>query len=148
MNDIIIRTMCEADLDKVSQLEKECFSEPWSKKSFLESLVNLIYIMVVVQFGDEIIGYCVLRDCAGDGEISNVAIEKEHRNKNIGTKMLLFLMEEGTKRGILQYTLEVRKSNVSAIRLYEKLAFLEEGIRKDFYQYPTEDAIIMWKRTE
>ena len=60
--------------------------------------------------------------------------------------MLLKLMEEGYRMGVEAFTLEVRKSNEAAIHLYEKLGFVTEGIRKNFYEEPTEDALIMWKR--
>ena len=81
-----------------------------------------------------------------EGDITNVVVAKESRGKGIGTAMLLFMMEEGKKRGINAYTLEVRVSNAEAIHVYEKLGFVSEGIRKNFYDKPKEDANIMWKR--
>lgn len=68
------------------------------------------------------------------------------RGKGIGKQMLLKLMEEGTGMGVEAFTLEVRKSNGSAIHLYESLGFVTEGVRKNFYEDPVEDALIMWKR--
>ncbi len=64
----------------------------------------------------------------------------------MATGLLRYLMEKGDRAGLTAYTLEVRVSNAAAIGLYEKLGFVSEGIRPDFYEKPTEDAVIMWKR--
>lgn len=85
-------------------------------------------------------------DGGGEGNITNVVVAEEARNKGIGTKMLRHLMEEGERNGLGAFTLEVRVSNAPAIHVYEKLGFLSEGIRPNFYEKPAEDAVIMWKR--
>lgn len=141
---MIFRRMTIEDLDRVAQMEKETFSMPWSKASFQESLEKT-YSYFFVAEENEIVGYCGIHNFGGDGEITNVAVDKEWRQKHVASSMLEFAMKETQKEGIEAFTLEVRASNVPAIRLYEKLGFLQQGIRKNFYQNPTEDAIIMWK---
>ena len=83
---------------------------------------------------------------AGEGNITNVVVTPEARNQGIGTGMLRYLMEEGSREGLTAFTLEVRVSNAAAIHVYEKLGFVSEGIRPGFYEKPTEDAMIFWKR--
>lgn len=144
---MIFRCMTEADLDKVAEMEKEIFSTPWSKEGFAESLrQSYSHFFVVVT--DEIIGYCGVHNLGGDGEISNVAVDGKCRGKGIAYEMILFAMGEMRKEGVGAFTLEVRASNIPAIRLYEKLGFEKAGVRKNFYDNPTEDAIIMWKMQE
>ena len=95
---------------------------------------------------EEVVASCGLRNIVGDGEITNVVTKSSARGRGIGEQMLLKLLEEGTAMGVEAFTLEVRKSNDAAIHLYEKLGFVTEGVRKNFYEDPTEDALIMWKR--
>lgn len=141
---MILRRMTEADLDKVAELESRIFSSPWSKNGFAESLAQS-YSHFFVAEENEILGYCGVHNLGGDGEITNVAVDENYRGKGIAYKMLLFAMAETRKEGIEAFTLEVRSSNTPAIKLYEKLGFENRGVRKNFYENPKEDAIIMWK---
>ena len=141
---MIFRRMTENDLDKVSAMEKEIFSMPWSKESFRESLLQNYSYFFVAEEGD-ILGYCGVHNFGGDGEITNVAVDKNARGQGVATKMLQYAMEETKKIGVEAFTLEVRVSNTNAIGLYEKLGFENKGIRKNFYENPVEDAMIMWK---
>ena len=89
----------------------------------------------------------MLTDIAGEGDISNVAVDVRFRGQKIATVLLQKLLEYGrTKYGIHAFTLEVRSQNIPAIRLYENAGFQSEGIRPNFYDKPKDDAIIMWKR--
>lgn len=141
---MLFRRMQEADLDVVAPMEKEIFSTPWSREGFLESLKNS-YSRFYVAVDTEIVGYCGIHNFGGDGEITNVAVHKNYRGKQIAFSLLAYAMEDFKKDGVENFTLEVRASNVAAIKLYEKLGFIEQGIRKNFYENPTEDALIMWK---
>lgn len=141
---MILRRMTKADLDTVAKLEKEIFSTPWSKESFLESLEKT-YSYFFVAIEKEPVGYCGVHNLGGDGEITNVAVTPKYRGKQIAYHLLEYAMEESRKMGVEAFTLEVRISNVPAVKLYEKLGFRQEGIRKNFYENPTEDALIMWK---
>lgn len=141
---MIFRRMTENDLDKVSAMEKEIFSMPWSKESFRESLLQNYSYFFVAEEGD-ILGYCGVHNFGGDGEITNVAVDKNARGQGVATKMLQYAMDETKKIGVEAFTLEVRISNTKAIGLYEKLGFENKGIRKNFYENPVEDAMIMWK---
>ena len=136
--------MTEEDLEQVAELEKSIFSTPWSKAAFSDSLQRP-YSHFFVAVADEIVGYCGVHNLGGDGEITNVAVEPKYRGQKIAYEMLDFAMEETKKAGVQAFTLEVRTSNTPAIKLYEKLGFVSQGVRKNFYENPTEDALIMWK---
>ena len=144
----VFRKMQKEDAGVVAALEAECFSEPWSAAAFERAAENPDAYFLTVWNGEELAGYCGMFRAYTDGDILNVAVREKHRNQGIGRTMLIRLMEQGSKMGILNYTLEVRVGNRHAIRLYESLGFVSEGIRPGFYDKPREDAMIMWKRKE
>lgn len=141
---MLIREMKEEDIPFVCDIENSIFSKPWSASSFISSIKDRNNIYLVVEEENQIIGYCGLWGIVGEGQINNVAIKKECRNKGIGKKMLQKLLELGKENGLEEFTLEVRVSNKNAIRMYHSLSFKDAGIRKNFYEEPLEDAIIMW----
>ena len=140
-----IRPMEQKDIAQVAAIESDTFSKPWSCESFEKSLKLSNTIYLVVDNHHEIVGYCGIYCMFDEGNITNVAVKKDVRNKGIGYGMLLELLKEAKKYAVESVFLEVRKSNEAAIHLYEQLGFKSEGIRKDFYEMPREDAIIMWK---
>lgn len=141
-----IDDMRKEDLEQVSTMEAACFSMPWSKKSFEENLNRSDAIYVVARDGDKVLGYCGAYVILNEADINQVAVEPLHRKKGVGGKMLAALLDKLGKAGADAVTLEVRKSNEAAIALYESMGFVTEGIRKNFYEKPVEDALIMWKR--
>lgn len=150
---IKIRPMRETDASAAAELEAQVFSEPWSESAFCETLTyDYTYYYTAkedalehTEEGGELIGICGLRNIAGEGEITNVAVRGDYRRKGIAELLLRETLKKGNEIGIRKFTLEVRSSNIPAIRLYEKLGFRSEGMRKNFYANPTEDALIMWK---
>ena len=144
--ELLIKPLTEENVDAVCVLEEEAFSMPWHKESFLEMIANENACYLVALVGEEVVASCGLRHIVGEGEITNVVTKNTMRGKGVGRQILLKLLEEGTKMGAEAFTLEVRVSNAPAIHLYESLGFVSEGVRKNFYEEPTEDALIMWKR--
>ncbi|MBQ7563216.1 MAG: tRNA (adenosine(37)-N6)-threonylcarbamoyltransferase complex dimerization subunit type 1 TsaB [Lachnospiraceae bacterium] len=142
-----IRPMTLADVDAVCELEAAVFSMPWKKPDFLEMVERDTMSYLVVEEDGKVIGGAGLREIAGDIELTNVAVAPEYRRKGYGRSLMEAVLLEGKRLGGTQMTLEVRKSNLSAIRLYEAAGFQTEGLRKDFYEKPTEDALIMWRRS-
>ena len=106
---------------------------PWSEASFLQMIEKEDTAYFVAQEDGRLLGGCGLLFIAGEGNITNVVVVPEARRRGVAT-------------GLSAYTLEVRVSNEAAISLYEKLGFVSEGIRPNFYEKPVEDAVIMWKR--
>ena len=143
---MVIREMQQQDVDAVTALEAASFSQPWLRHDFEEILTNPYRFYFVAVQGEEILGGCMLTDIAGEGDISNVAVDAQHRRMGIAHALLEHLLQFGTARGIMDFTLEVREQNMAARRLYEGLGFQSEGIRPDFYDRPKDNAVIMWLR--
>ncbi|MDE6748987.1 MAG: ribosomal protein S18-alanine N-acetyltransferase [Lachnospiraceae bacterium] len=141
-----IRMMELADVERISELEEETFSMPWSRDAFKEMIEKEDARYYVAELNGQVVGGCGVLLIAGEGNITNVVIDKNLRNRGIGTKLLQFMIEDGYMNGLNAFTLEVRVSNAAAIHVYKKLGFFSEGIRPNFYEKPTEDAMIMWKR--
>lgn len=144
--EIRIEPLQECYLDQVCALEEAVFSMPWHRESFQEMIEDKNACYLVALHQEEVVGACGLRNIVGDGEVTNVVTKKAYQNRGIGATLLNQLFSIGRTMGVEAYTLEVRVSNRPAIHLYQKLGFKEEGIRKNFYEKPREDALIMWKR--
>ncbi len=152
---IDIRTMTEADIPEVAELEALIFADPWSEKVYRETyaIPEAEYVVAVDRESENgenerIIGASGVRNIVGTGEITNVMITPMYRGRGIAKKMLTDLLERGRRLGVTAFTLEVRTGNISARKLYENLGFVCEGIRPGFYEHPKEDAAIYWLRTE
>ena len=145
-SEMILRRMCQEDLEQVAAIEKKIFSEPWSREGFAASLRSPDTMYFVALQGEVIVGYCGLLRSFEEADITNVAVDVPCRRQGVARKMLEKLLEEGKAKGIERFTLEVRIGNQVAIRLYESLGFERVGVRKGFYVKPAEDALIMWTR--
>lgn len=143
---IVYRKMRAEDVPFISRLEEETFSMPWSADSFLQMIEKEDTAYFVAEEDGRLLGGCGLLLIAGEGGITNVVVSPVARRRGVATGLLTYLISEGDRAGLTAYTLEVRVSNAAAIGLYEKLGFVSEGIRPNFYERPTEDAMIMWKR--
>ncbi len=141
-----IRRMLREDLTAVAELERACFSVPWTMENLCESLENSSYCFLVAECSGRIVGYGGMLFVADEGDVTNIAVDAAFRGRGIGTGLVRQLLEEGRARGAKAFTLEVRISNAAAIHVYEKLGFVSEGVRKHFYENPEEDARILWKR--
>lgn len=147
MTEIRIVPLSKELVPEVAAIEAICFSEPWSEKAYVEACEkeNYLYLAAVDESGHAV-GMCGLIIGPFEAEVMNVAVHPDYRGQGIARKLLTALMEAGASRGVKEYTLEVRVSNVGAIHIYEAHGFVGEGIRPGFYSKPTEDALIMWKR--
>ena len=143
---MIIRELAVADVEAVSRIEEAVFSMPWKPNDFLTMIEADYAHYFVAEEDGEIAGYCGVRNMAGEGEISNVAVAEKFRRRGIGRKLMEYMLKEAPSFGIGDLTLEVRVSNAPAISLYESLGFHKKGVRPGFYEKPKEDALIMWKR--
>ena len=143
----IIRPMEISDVPEAARLEEETFSMPWKESDFIEMIEAPYAHFYVADHDGRIVGIIGLRDLSGEGEITNVAVNNDFKRRGIGSLLVSKVIEESTKFGIGDLTLEVRASNEAAIRLYDKFGFKSEGIRPGFYEKPVEDALILWRRT-
>lgn len=129
------------DAKELSVLDAECFSVPWSEQSFLEESKNPLSTYFVARENDKIIGYAGVWIVQDEGQITNIAVLPDFRKKGVASGLLAEILK--ATADCAQIVLEVRKSNIPAISLYEKYGFCIAGERKNFYHSPIEDAIIM-----
>ena len=143
---IEIRELEERDVEALSEIESASFSMPWSAQDF-KSLLDRDYCFYLVAEVDGVVAGCAgYTDSCKEGSIDNVVIAEQFRRRGVGIRLLKELISRGEARGMEAFTLEVRVSNTPAIRLYEQCGFTSVGIRPGFYEKPTEDAMIMWRR--
>lgn len=128
-------------LDDVYEIEKICFSNPWSKEDLERQIDTETSHFLVADMDGRAVGYMGLQIFAGEGYVTNVAVLPEYRGRGIAKA----LIAEQMKNDMEFITLEVRESNTPAIHLYKKSGFEKVGVRPDFYSDPTENAVIMTK---
>lgn len=143
---MMIRLMEAGDLEQIAELEKVCFSEPWSY-SILEAGIHSPYdVYYVLEQGERLLGYANLRLLAGEGEIQRIAVLPSCRRKGAGKKLMDAMVAYARENRAGAVSLEVRESNAAARNLYESYGFSVEAVRKGYYRSPSEDALIMWLR--
>ncbi len=141
-NTVVIREMTESDITEIADLEKECFSEPWSENSLRDELTNETARFYVLRDNENLLGYIGANNICNEVYITNVAVSGNCRGKGYGKTLVNHLIKQSETERAFFITLEVRKSNENAIRLYEKCGFKLIGERKNFYSKPQEDALI------
>ena len=141
-----VRPMNGGDIGQVVQMEKTCFSEPWSENLICSGLDSRLDTYFVYADHDSILGYCVLRILGDEGEIQRIAVWPQYRRQGIARKLMDAMVNYARRRGVLAVALEVRESNEGARKLYDSYGFKQEAVRRGYYHNPQEDAIIMWNR--
>lgn len=137
----------ERHVSELAKIEAELFSVPWSENAFSDLLKHDYCHYLVAEEQGELVGFAGMTLLGDEGDIDKVMVEPGHQRQGIADALLEALFLLGAEKGAAAYTLEVRASNTPAIRLYEKHGFVSEGVRPRFYEKPTEDALIMWKRS-
>ena len=147
MNNIKIVPMNADHLESLERLERICFSRPWSRKMLAEELENQCAAFLVAEDAvtGDVLGYAGLLVAADEGYITNVAVRPECRRNGIAQKLLQVFLDFAQAHKLAFLTLEVRASNYGAIALYGSRGFRSVGRRKNYYEHPKEDAIIMTK---
>ncbi len=145
MSEILIREMQASDIPDVLQIERMSFTTPWSKDAFLNEIHKLYSSTKVAVLGDTIIGYICVNYIIDEGHILNLAVHPDFRRRGIATKLVEDVLNELKEIDCRYLYLEVRVSNLEAKKFYEHLGFRVTGIRKDYYTYPIEDAVIMMR---
>ncbi len=145
---MIIRELRTEDVEPLCVIESKSFSMPWSAADFVRLIQDRDSLYLVAEEDGRVVGSCGVTNVSGDGEIDNVVVDEAYRNRGIATALLRETLKRGQAMGVKAFTLEVRVSNAAAIHVYEKAGFVSEGIRPRFYEKPTEDAMILWKRDD
>lgn len=144
--EIKVRPMKDEDLDRVCAMEEASFSMPWKREDFKELIESEQSAYFVLLADNYVIGTAGYTDQVGEGYINNVVIDERYRGFGYSKILLQAVIDDAKEHNITDLTLEVRVSNVAAIKLYESVGFESVGIRKRFYEHPVEDAHVMWKR--
>lgn len=137
-------------LEELEKLERICFSRPWSRKMLAEELENQCAAFLVTEdsVSGRVLGYAGLMVVADEGYITNVAVFPEYRRQGIAAQILQVFLQFAAANHLAFLTLEVRPSNAAAIALYQGFGFEEVGRRKNYYDLPKEDALILTKYFE
>lgn len=142
---IKIVPMAADHLDELEKLERICFSRPWSRKMLAEELENQCAAFLVAEEAvtGKVVGYAGLLVVADEGYITNVAVFPEYRRQGIAAQIIQVFINFAQGNHLAFLTLEVRPSNTAAIALYQGFGFEEMGRRKNYYDLPKEDALIL-----
>lgn len=142
---MMIEPMNASHVPQIAQLEKRCFSDPWSEKSIASELENPLSVWLVAVDGGQLIGYVGSQTVLGETDMMNLAVAPEARRQGTGRALVLALVDALTEKGSHSLMLEVRVSNTPAQKLYESLGFSQVGRRSKYYVNPREDALILRK---
>jgi ribosomal-protein-alanine N-acetyltransferase len=130
---VSIRPMNEADVASVVALERDAYQFPWSEGIFRDCL-RVGYTCRVIDIEARVAGYAIMSMGGGEAHILNICVKTEYRCRGIGRRLLEYLLDRSRASGMLEAFLEVRPSNVAAIRLYQALGFEQIGVRRGYYQ--------------
>lgn len=142
---IEIRKMTLQDVEQIAGMEKLCFTDPWSAASIASETDNPLSLWLVACVGDTVVGYIGSQSVMGWADMMNVAVHPDFRRQGIGETLVTALEKELRLSGNTCLSLEVRASNQPAIALYQKLGFVQVGLRRNYYHKPKEDALILRK---
>ena len=145
MDQITIVPMHADHLDEIAALERICFSRPWSRKMLAEELDNqcAAFLTALDAVTGKVVGYAGLLVVADEGYITNVAVLPEYRRRGVAARLLQVFCDFAAGQKLAFLTLEVRPSNEAAIALYTGFGFTERGRRRNYYDLPKEDALIL-----
>lgn len=139
------RSMTVQDIPHVVEIEQESFTTPWSSQAFMNELTNNHFAQyIILEHDGEVAGYGGMWIIMDEAHVTNIAIKSKYRGRKWGERLLIELQNSAAFLGAVKMTLEVRKSNQIAQRLYEKHGFRSVGIRPKYYTDNNEDALIMW----
>ena len=139
-----ITLMTYDDIPQVAAIERQCFPDPWSEQMLQDHLDNQCAAALVARGEDgTVLGYGGLLVVLDEGYITNIAVRPEYRRQGIAADILKVFENFARGNRLAFLTLEVRASNTAARALYEKLGYVQAGARRNYYEHPREDAIIM-----
>lgn len=139
----IFRKVEETEIANVAILEKNIFSDAWSRDGIAETYRQSNAVIVVAEEDGSIVGYCIFYYVMDEGEIARIGVDNNLRGQGIGRGLLDYVCTFCCENGIERLLLDVRESNIGARRFYEQYGFVIDGMRKDFYDAPKEYAVLM-----
>ena len=148
MNQLTIEPLSSAaDLDALLTIEAESFTSPWTREMYVAELENVgvSFCYLARDESGHTLGFCSFWRVLDELHVNNLAVAYAYRRRGIATSLLTFVLNEGARLGAHRATLEVRRSNDAARRLYERLGFVAAGVRRAYYSNPVEDALVLWR---
>ena len=142
---VAVLPVSESMLPQIEQIEQACFSLPWTPAQLASQLDESRYVFLAAVQGGRVLGYIGMLFVLDEGYISNVAVAPEFRRQGVGRALIAALLERCRELELAFVTLEVRPSNAPAVALYQGFGFTEVGRRKNYYDKPSEDALLMTK---
>lgn len=140
-----VRAASTADLEALLTIERSAFARPWTPATFRQELARADRSWLVVEEGDEVVGFGGVADLAGDAHVLSVAVAEGRRRRGHGAALVAALLASARERlGATRATLEVRESNTAARALYRRCGFTEAGVRPGYYQDDGEGAVVLW----
>lgn len=146
--EVSVRAMTSADIPVVVGIERASYSVPWSETTFRGLLRRGDAELIVAEAAHTIVGYSVLWCVLDQAELGNVAVTAAWRGRGVGELLVGEMIRRAAARGIREVFLEVRPSNTVARRLYERFGFVHVGRRRNYYQKPVEDALVLRRPVE
>lgn len=146
MRKLTIRNMREDDIPAVMEIERASFSTPWTEQFFLNEIYRKYAFSKVAVFEEKVVGYVCADYLLHESHIIDLAVHPDFRRKGAGTFLMLETMRKLREKGCVFVYLKVRASSIGAQKFYELLGFKAEGKRKNFYEYPDEDALVLMGR--
>jgi [ribosomal protein S18]-alanine N-acetyltransferase len=153
VNWTIERVSRDAELDEVLAIEAASFTSPWRRDAYQRELenpdVSFLYVLRLTP-GEGFdhpatVAFCSFWLILDELHINNLAVHPDHRRRGYGRALLQHVMDLGVRVGAVRATLEVRRSNEAALELYERLGFRVAATRRNYYEHPAEDALILWR---
>lgn len=139
------KQMTAEHVDAVAEMEKLCFADPWSINSITSELNNPLSLWLVALDGECVVGYVGSQTVLDGADMMNLAVLPQYRKQGVGQALVNELVDRLKQKGAICLALEVRQSNLPAISLYEKLGFVQVGLRPNYYRNPRENALILRK---
>lgn len=146
-NNLTFSPLRPQHIDDMERIEVECFSVPWSREALEEELENpMAHYVVCCDPEGNVVGYIGSRIVLDSADITNVAVRPQYRRQGIGYELVNRMLEEMILRGVSSVLLEVRESNLPAQNCYARAGFVPVGRRKNYYELPKEDALLMGRQ--
>lgn len=140
-----IRKMGPEHVEQIAELEKLCFSDPWSENSIASELCNPLSLWLVAEAAGTVVGYVGSQTVMDETDMMNIAVHPDCRRQGVAAALVNALVASLKDAGSHSLTLEVRASNAPARALYDMLGFQQVGLRRNYYHNPKEDALILRK---
>jgi [ribosomal protein S18]-alanine N-acetyltransferase len=143
----LIEPLTSADVDDVLALEAAAFTNPWTRAMYVAELENpdVSYCFLARDDSRRAVGFCSFWRVLDELHINNLAVLPDFRRQGIGSTLLEYVLHKGVEFGARRATLEVRRSNTTALALYERFGFSVAGVRSSYYSKPVEDALVLWR---